>query len=241
MERIKDSIVHYWSHRAPDFARQRVREFESDKRELWLTEFNRYLPKGKPLRVLDLGTGTGFFAFLLSAEGHQTTGIDLTEEMIQGAKRTASILGLGASFQVMDAERPEYPPESFDVLVSRNLTWTLPRLDQAYQEWYKLLAPGGVLINFDADYCRAVEEGEETELPPEHAHMTVSSDLIAMNENITMELSAYQQPRPQWDVQLLVEAGFERICVDMGVARRIYHEIDEFYNPTPIFTVVAYK
>ena len=241
MERIKDSIIHYWSHRASDFARQRVREFESEKRKQWLAEFNRYLPRGKPLRILDLGTGTGFFAFLLAAEGHQATGIDLTTEMIQGAKETAALLGLGASFQVMDAERPCFPPESFDVLVSRNLTWTLPRLDQAYQEWYKLLTPDGVLINFDADYCAAAEEGEPAELPPEHAHMQVSEDLMEINDSITMELSAYQQPRPQWDVQLLVEAGFERVLVDMGVSKRIYDRIDEFYNPTPIFTIAAYK
>ena len=48
-------------------------------------------------------------------------------------------------------------------------------------------------------------------------------------------------PRPQWDVQLLVEAGFERVMVDMGVYKRIYAEIDEFFNPTPIFTIAAYK
>ena len=43
------------------------------------------------------------------------------------------------------------------------------------------------------------------------------------------------------DVQLLVEAGFDRITVDMGVYKRIYAEIDEFFNPTPIFTIAAYK
>ncbi len=56
-----------------------------------------------------------------------------------------------------------------------------------------------------------------------------------------MQVGAYHQPRPQWDVQLLVEAGFERITVDMGVYKRIYAEIDEFFNPTPIFTIAAYK
>ena len=81
----------------------------------------------------------------------------------------------------------------------------------------------------------------EIELPENHAHKLVPEDLTRENEAITMELSAYQGPRPQWDVQLLVEAGFERICVDMGVYRRIYAEIDEFYNPTPIFTIAAYK
>jgi hypothetical protein len=42
-------------------------------------------------------------------------------------------------------------------------------------------------------------------------------------------------------VQLLIEAGFERIMVDMGVYRRIYAEVDEFFNPTPIFTIAAFK
>ena len=50
-----------------------------------------------------------------------------------------------------------------------------------------------------------------------------------------------QQPRPQWDVQLLTECGFERIIVDNGVWKRIYAEVDEFYNPVPIFTIAAYK
>ena len=61
------------------------------------------------------------------------------------------------------------------------------------------------------------------------------------NEAITMEVGAYHQPRPQWDVQLLIGVGFERVSVDMGAYRRIYAEIDEFFNPTPIFCLAAYK
>ena len=39
----------------------------------------------------------------------------------------------------------------------------------------------------------------------------------------------------------IIEAGFERVSVDMGAYRRIYAEIDEFFNPTPIFCLAAYK
>ena len=239
MEPIKQEVLHYWSRRADDFAKQRLREFDSEKRSRWLEEFYKYIPQGGTHRVLDIGTGTGFFACMMAAEGHEVTGIDLTPEMIEGARNTAAKLGLNAQFLVMDAENPEFADGSFDVLVTRNLTWTLPNMDRAYQEWYRLLSPGGVLINFDADYCRAAEE--EVELPEDHAHRLLPGDLKAENDSITMELSAYQMPRPQWDVQLLVEAGFERISVDMGVYRRIYREVDEFYNPTPIFTIAAYK
>ena len=241
MEPVKQRITHYWSQRAEAFQTQRIREFEDEKHERWLEEFNRYIPHDRPLRVLDLGTGTGFFAFVFAAKGHEATGIDLTPDMIERARETVNILGLDATFNVMDAERPEFDPESFDVLVTRNLTWTLPHLEEAYREWYKLLKPGGVLINFDADYYAALEEEDEIELPENHAHKLVPDYMRAENDAITMEVGAYQGPRPQWDVQLLVKAGFERVVVDMGVYKRIYREIDEFFNPTPIFTIAAYK
>ncbi|MBR1497090.1 MAG: methyltransferase domain-containing protein [Oscillospiraceae bacterium] len=242
MEVIKQRITRYWSQRAEAFQTQRIREFGDEKHARWLRELGRYIPGGRPLRVLDLGTGTGFFAFVLAAKGHEATGIDLTPDMIERARETAEILGLDADFFVMDAEQPEFEPESFDLLVTRNLSWTLPHLGKAYREWYKLLKPGGVLVNFDADYCRALEEGQdEGELPANHAHKLVDPALQKENDDISMELFAYQMPRPQWDVQLLIEAGFERVSVDMGVYRRVYREIDEFYNPTPIFAIAAYK
>ena len=241
MELIKHRVTHYWSNRADSFEQQRLREFDSEKRERWLAELRRYLPQGKTLRILDVGTGTGFFACLLAAEGHKTVGIDLTPNMIEHAKHMAAVLGLDARFQLMDAEEPDFEPESFDVLVTRNLTWTLPHIEKAYREWYRILKPGGILINFDADYCAALEDEDEHDLPANHAHKLVPDCMMQENDAITMEIGAYHGPRPQWDVQLLIEAGFERVSVDTGVYRRIYAEIDEFFNPTPIFTIAAFK
>lgn len=241
MELIKHRVTHYWSNRADSFEQQRLREFDSEKRERWLAELRRYLPQGKTLRILDVGTGTGFFACLLAAEGHMTVGIDLTPNMIEHAKHMAAVLGLDARFQLMDAEEPDFESESFDVLVTRNLTWTLPHIEKAYREWYRILKPGGILINFDADYCAALEDEDEHDLPANHAHKLVPDCMMQENDSITMEIGAYHGPRPQWDVQLLIEAGFERVTVDTGVYRRIYAEIDEFFNPTPIFTIAAFK
>lgn len=236
MEQIKARMTDYWTERVPTFSELRMRELSGKMRQRWMDEFEKYIPMSKPLKILDLGTGTGFFAFLLSARGHQVTGIDLTEHMIEEARRMAGLLDIPAEFFVMDAENPDFPPESFDVLVTRNLTWGLPHLETAYQNWHRLLKPNGILINFDADYCR---EKNDVPLPENHAHKGIPNRMKQEYEAFKEELRPTQQPRPQWDAALLEKAGFHSICVDEEVYKRIYTEFDEFYNPTPIFMITA--
>ena len=97
------------------------------------------------------------------------------------------------------------------------------------------------MINFDADYCHEFSNVEDVALLPNHAHKQLPPDLLRECDEITLEMCAYQKRRPEWDVRLLLDAGFSRIAVDVGVWKRIYAEPDEFYNPTPIFTITAVK
>ena len=237
-------IRRYWTRRSDAFGQVRREELQSDKSSLWRAEILPWLPRredGTALRILDLGTGAGFFAILLAQAGCEVTGVDLSEGMLAQAAALADEAGCTVDWRCMSATELDFGDSSFDGVLARNLTWTLPHIEKAYREWYRILKPGGVLINFDADYSAALEDEAEHELPENHAHKLVPEYMKAENEAITMEIGAYHQPRPQWDVQLLVEAGFERITVDMGVYKRIYAEIDEFFNPTPIFTIAAYK
>lgn len=41
----------------------------------------------------------------------------------------------------MDAENPEHDDDTFDFVISRNLTWTLPDAQKAYKEWMRVLKP----------------------------------------------------------------------------------------------------
>ena len=104
----------------------------------------------------------------------------------------------------MDAELPELPARSFDAIVTRKLTWTLPSLGRAYTNWHRLLKPGGVLVNFDADYCR-----EEQRRRCRRITRIRTSGQVLMEEYERMKhsLRPMQQPRPQWDVHVLREAG----------------------------------
>ncbi len=83
MNTIKEDMAQYWSRRVEKFSALRQREFTCEKHGQWIAELDRYLPAGRKLNVLDIGTGTGFFAFLLAEKGHHVTGIDLTPDMIK--------------------------------------------------------------------------------------------------------------------------------------------------------------
>ena len=158
--------------------------------------------------------------------------------MIEGAEHSASILGIRSTFLVMDAENPVFEPESFDAIVTRNLTSFLPNLPEAYKRWHGLLKKGGILINFDGDYHH---DHPSTPLPENHAHKELTAAQNEAYAHIESQMLKLQKPRPAWDIALLERAGFREIRVDRECWQRIYREIDQFYNPTPIFCVTAKK
>ena len=237
---IKNRIINYWSRRSGDFARLRRDELNSYMADLWLEEIRKYLPD-KPCRILDIGTGSGFFAILLGKAGHYVEGIDLTASMIEEAKILAAKSGVNSVFKVMDAENLLYPDESFDIVLSRNLTWTLPHPRKAYGEWHRVLKKGGMLLNFDADYGKEHLVQDLNSLPQNHAHHNINSDLLAECDSIKANLDISQLHRPQWDSSVLQQIGFAHVDTDETVGKRIYSQHDEFYNPTPLFLIRAVK
>lgn len=237
---IKNRIINYWSRRSGDFARLRRDELNSYMADLWLEEIRKYLPD-KPCRILDIGTGSGFFAILLGKAGHYVEGIDLTASMIEEAKILAAKSGVNSVFKVMDAENLLYPDKSFDIVLSRNLTWTLPHPRKAYGEWHRVLKKGGMLLNFDADYGKEHLVQDLNSLPQNHAHHNINSDLLAECDSIKANLDISQLRRPQWDSSVLQQIGFAHVDTDETVGKRIYSQHDEFYNPTPLFLIRAVK
>lgn len=95
-----------------------------------------------PKRALDLGTGTGFGAFLLARRFPEATvvGADLSERMIDRARKNApDELRARVSFEVADASQLHYGDNAFDLVAHANM---IPFFD----ELARVVAPGGQVL-----------------------------------------------------------------------------------------------
>lgn len=244
-EILKNRIKRYWGQRSSYFAKTRENELhDSQISNRWMETFNKYFPSDKEvLNILDIGTGAGYFAILLAGHGHQTIGIDLTPEMINVAKDLASRQKSDAQFLVMDAMHLNFPDESFDAVVSRNLTWTIPDIPGAYSEWCRVLKPGGVLINFDANYGNNVRyEQNNPRIPSQDApfdHQPLTDAMLKENEIITLSMEASRQIRPGWDLTILPSCGFSEFGADINAGKKIMKQWDQITSP--MFVVWARK
>ena len=92
MNDLKNEIHDYWTNRARGYSEYNQQEMADARRTMWrdklLSLLKEEFPQQKPeeIKILDVGTGPGFFAILLAEAGYQVTAIDYTEEMLKEAQ-----------------------------------------------------------------------------------------------------------------------------------------------------------
>jgi len=95
--------------------------------------------------ILDLGTGVGFLALRFAQQGAVATGIDISDEQIQQARRSAQALGVAVDFLTGAAEDTGLPPASFDG-VTASQSWLYFDKARAVGEVKRLLKSDGFLV-----------------------------------------------------------------------------------------------
>lgn len=147
MKQVKTSVKTYWDWRSQNYGFDIDRYAETAFK--WEEAVTELVDDGQGKTALDIGTGTGQLAIYLARSGFQTTGIDISGAMIYQARQKSNELGLNINFCIQDAENTRFPEDTFDVVVSRNILWTLPDPDKAVREWRRILKPGGKIIISD--------------------------------------------------------------------------------------------
>lgn len=146
---VKDHIESKWDASSQSYDSHHGHGIKSSmETKVWKELFMAHLPKGK-LKILDVGCGTGELSILLSQMGHDVTGIDLSESMMEKGRIKARSKCLDVIFMKGDAEAPAFDDGSFDVVLNRHLLWTLPNPQKALDSWINVLKDNGKALVID--------------------------------------------------------------------------------------------
>ena len=152
---ITEVIRQHWDRRANTFDDDEPGHglVGEDQRRAWLDLLAR-LVGSAPLRVLDVGCGTGFLAFRFAELGHAVTGVDLAPQMIAQARSKAEqVSGQRIEFRVASATDLDFPDATFDVVAARHVLWNLPDPERGLAEWLRVIRPGGRLALIEGKWA----------------------------------------------------------------------------------------
>ena len=220
---LKEKIVHGWNISAEGYSSKVVRsDFVSPDREMWTDLILSKAPRSGRLNILDIGTGPGVFATILNLAGHETTGIDISPNMLIEAKKNAAKYNASPRFLLMDCEEPEFDADTFDMIVSRNVVWIMEEPEKAYRNWLRILKPGGRLVVFDGghekdNFLTTFDHDNEKYIAEYKKQFGVEPPISFPKGKYEeargwkRELPLTYEKRPEWDVLTAERTGYRNV------------------------------
>jgi ubiquinone/menaquinone biosynthesis C-methylase UbiE len=191
---VKQQVAAHWDRRAAHFDEDFGHSIKTAaERAAWDRILDLVVPAGGTLDALDVGSGTGFLSLELAARGHRVVGVDLAPAMLAAARAKAAAQGLAARFETADAEQLPYPADSFDLVISRHVLWTLPHPEAAIADWLRVLRPGGRLAIVDG------VQYNDASAPPQRENARTSPEYAAVGD-----LLPFYGGRPRQEIETLL-------------------------------------
>lgn len=238
-----------WDYSADGYDQLIQQEFSKELSQKWSGLLTEHAPL-ETGKVLDVGTGPGFFSILLGRLGWEATGIDCSEKMIEAAQKNAEQAGIRAKYYQMDNHQMDFDDNSFDYIVCRNVTWILYQPEMAFKEWLRVLKPGGRLLYLDANWHYSKdEELNRARLRDEEEYRKLYGEPVNTYKGSSEDNANFQKVlyfndiwRPEWDEKHLPEFGYCNVHITKRVNEQVYNKEKQLlYRSTPLFLVTADK
>jgi len=224
---VFSKISKYWSREAKEYNKSTQAEFRDQKSiNAWKELLKEALGESISLNILDVGTGTGFLAILLSEMGHRVVAVDAAQGMLEHASKNATRRGVKIEFRLSDAANLNLASNSFDVVISRHVVWTLSDPERAYAEWWRVLRPGGKLVVIDGNFYLSLRS------PFRKAWRLFAWLLIYLSEGrkpwkrhrkeeFINKLPLIDRIRPEEDQKLLKACGYNIVTINPNIYPKV--------------------
>jgi ubiquinone/menaquinone biosynthesis C-methylase UbiE len=155
--------------------------------------------------VLDVATGTGNTALALAPLVQRVTGLDLTPEMLDQARRVAVERGItNVDWVLGDAQELPFPDATFDVWTARAAPHHFHDLAQALAEALRVLKPGGRAVVVDGSGPRQARDllhQVEITRDPSHVRMRTLDEWIEILEGAGFVVEDARVRQLDWDFE----------------------------------------
>jgi ubiquinone/menaquinone biosynthesis C-methylase UbiE len=125
---------------------ERFAALQAERAEALAQRLDELLPLSGDERVLDVGAGTGAFAFALAPRVREVVAVDSDEAMAERARRDAPA---NVEFVVGDGERLPFDDFSFDISITARTLHHTERPELVIAELARVTRPGGSLLVVD--------------------------------------------------------------------------------------------
>ena len=259
---LADDIRAYWDERATSYSRGVLAELGDGRHHVWRDVLARVTSScradaqaaGRRARALDVGCGPGFFSILLAELDCVVVGADGSEKMLAKAQTNARVTVPAAdiAFEQTDFARLPFADESFDIVISRNVTWLMRTPEATYAEWLRVLRPGGKLVVFDANWYRYLVDEEidaqrradqaKGEIEEWDEDSRATDDEERRCEELASGLPLTPVLRPAWDLDTLPALGATSVTADELAWQTLWTAGEQrFYASSPLFMIEATK
>lgn len=140
--------------------------------------------------VLEVAPGPGYFAVELAKLGdYKITGLDISNTFVRIARNNAAQAGVRVDFQQGNASRMPFQDASFDFLLCCAAFKNFSEPQQALEEMYRVLRPGGKALIID---LRRDAPGESIAQGIDRMHLgTVNSTIVKLTFRFMLLKRAY--------------------------------------------------
>jgi len=175
-------------------------------------ERNFILKQARPVygKILEAGTGKGYFALTLAKQGYSFVAFDISQEELHFAKLNLAYFGLEkcVDFKIEDAEHTNFADGSFDIVFSVNTIHHLRNTYKVIDELTRVFSESGKLIlsDFTEEGFKVMDKAHALE---GNTHEVGRTTLLDIESYLTKKGFSVKQANSTYQHVLVTRKDFE--------------------------------